>query len=56
MFMGGHHLLRMVDLGKVRTFIWCRRCVGLGLRTSGLGNVSQTFVNVANRAIVLEGT
>ena len=25
-FMGGHHLQSIVDVGTVRTLIWCRRC------------------------------
>ena len=29
--MGGHHLQRIVDVGQVRTFVWCGRCAGLGL-------------------------
>ena len=25
---GKHHLQRIVDVGKVRTLIWCRKCAG----------------------------
>ena len=27
-FKGGHHLQRVVDVGRVRTLIWCRKCAG----------------------------
>ena len=26
--MGGHHLQRVVDVRRMRTLIWCRKCVG----------------------------
>ena len=28
MFMGGHVLQRVADVGKVRGFVWCRKSVG----------------------------
>ena len=27
-FMAGHLLQRMVDVGKIRGFVWCRKCAG----------------------------
>ena len=32
-FMGGHLLQRMVDVGKIRGFVWCRECVGWATST-----------------------
>ena len=27
-FVGGHHLQRAADVGRLRTLKWCRRCAG----------------------------
>ena len=63
--MRGHHRQRMVDVGKVRTLIWCRRCAGWASE-HGFGKRLGTFVHQQtqgyrissegwNKDIVLEG-